>query len=100
VELPAPSLDRVLEDVRERLYARVIVTEGGPRLVRAALEQDLVTDVSLTIAPMRVGSGPLLFATELPHSELLPADVVDGYTFAHWDLTGAASRRGASDLPT
>ncbi len=92
VELPSLSLDRVLEDVRGRLDARLIVTEGGPKLLQAALEQGVVTDMSLTIAPIRLGSGPRLFATESepPHVELLPAEVIDGCTFAHWDLTGAS----------
>jgi riboflavin biosynthesis pyrimidine reductase len=92
VVLPDAAIVEVLRDARDRLGARVIVAEGGPRLIRSAFEEELVTDLSLTIAPLHVGKGPLLFdaSKEPAHRELLPAEAVDDYVFAHWVIAPAA----------
>jgi riboflavin biosynthesis pyrimidine reductase len=92
VQLTSIGIGDVLRDARERFDARLVVAEGGPRLLRSALEEGVVSDLSLTIAPHLVGRGLRLFGTDgaPDHVELLPADVVDGYVFAHWSISPAA----------
>ncbi len=93
VEVSDFSVTRVIDDVHDRLGARVIVAEGGPRLLRSAFAAGAVTDLSLTTAPLVVGSGLRLeIGMPSPRVELLPAEVIDGYVFEHWllDPTGSA----------
>jgi riboflavin biosynthesis pyrimidine reductase len=91
-ELPRLDVASVMQDAREELGARIVVAEGGPRLIQAAFDEEVVTDLSLTVGPTVVGKGPRLFATseEPAHSVLLPPEVIDGYVFAHWVLSTAA----------
>jgi 5-amino-6-(5-phosphoribosylamino)uracil reductase len=85
IELDDASVAGVVSDARKRLGARLIVTEGGPVLLASALEEGLVTDLSLTIAPRSLASGPALFASGdiPPGAELIPTDVIDAYRFVH-----------------
>jgi riboflavin biosynthesis pyrimidine reductase len=88
IELPVLSIAAVLDDARERSGARVIVFEGGPLLLQSALEANLVTDLSLTVAPYPSATGPPLFAPgkQPARSDLIPPESVDGYEFTHWTL--------------
>ena len=99
IELARLEISDVLSDARDRFDARLVVAEGGPRLLRSAFDEGVVTDLSLTVAPLLVGDGPRLFGAreEPPHSELLPAEVIDGYVFAHWIMspTAGAHANGA-----
>jgi riboflavin biosynthesis pyrimidine reductase len=92
IEMANLSLKDIIEDARERLGGRTIVLEGGPKLVDVAFHEDVVTDLSLTIAPILVGCGPRLFGMsgEPEHTELLPSEAIDGYVFAHWLLSPVA----------
>ncbi|MDE3069112.1 MAG: dihydrofolate reductase family protein [Acidobacteriota bacterium] len=99
VELDEPTVERVVADARERLDARVLVAEGGPRLFRAALAEGVLSDLSLTVAPHAVGAGPYIWDSSggpPRHRDLVPVERIDGFTFRHWALEpgGAAPEGG------
>ncbi len=48
------SLRACLRDLREACGARLVVSEGGPTLLRELLAERLVDELVLTIAPMLV----------------------------------------------
>jgi len=78
----------VVADARERYGYGVIACEGGPHLLAAALADGVITDLSLTLAPIVVGTGtPLLPPGDLPRPvplRLVVADALDGSVFAHY----------------
>jgi len=87
VELSDPTVSRVLSHARELLDARVVVLEGGPLLMRAALEEGAITDLSLTLTPRYIGSGPRLLAPrweKAPVIEPLRPETVDDHVFIHY----------------
>jgi len=51
----APSFAAALRDLRARHGVRVVLCEGGPRVVGALLQEDLLDELFLTFAPMLVG---------------------------------------------
>ena len=58
VRLPSLEVERVIADARERYTANTIVCEGGPTLLARLAERHCLTDLSLTLSPIWVGSGP------------------------------------------
>ena len=93
VTLDDVSVGCVVADARERYGYDVIVCEGGPHLLAAALADGVLTDLSLTLAPVVLGSGPpLLGGDDLPTAvplRLAAADARDGSVFVHYRLGGA-----------
>lgn len=78
----------VVADARARYGYDVVACEGGPRLLAAALAQGVVTDLSLTLAPIVVGTGPPLLppgelTTAVP-LRLAAAEALGGSVFAHY----------------
>jgi riboflavin biosynthesis pyrimidine reductase len=72
------SVRACLRHLRERHEAAVVVTEGGPTLLRGMLAEGLVDDLVLTLAPLLVaGKGyTLLHGPELdPPARLALSDV-------------------------
>jgi len=69
VDLPA-----MLKTLRDRYNVRTLACEGGPTLFRSLLEQDLVDQLNLTIAPYMFGGVRAPTLTGLS-KEFLPASV-------------------------
>ena len=69
VDLPA-----MLETLRHKYNVRTLACEGGPTLFRSLLEQGLVDELNLTIAPYMFGGGNAPTLTGLS-KEFLPASV-------------------------
>ncbi len=88
VELAEPTLAALLDHAR----ARVVVLEAGPRLLAAALAAGLVTDLSLTIAPVTIGGGPRYDPSLWAGAPVVDAEEVDGNVFRH-HLIRASGRR-------
>jgi riboflavin biosynthesis pyrimidine reductase len=90
VQLPDASPTAVVADARVRYGYDVIACEGGPHLLTVALAQGVLTDLSLTLSPVVVGSGPpLLPGEDLPDPvplRLAAADAHEGSVFAHYLL--------------
>lgn len=88
VTLDDVSPAAVVADARARRGYDVIACEGGPHLLAAALADGALTDLSLTIAPTVIGSGPpLLPEDDLDTAvalELIACDARDGSVFAHY----------------
>lgn len=82
VELAEPTLQGVLEHARSALGAPVVLLEAGPRLLGAAFEAGLVTDLSLTIAPVTIGHGPR-YAPAAWGDRVVEPDEIDGSLFRH-----------------
>lgn len=58
--MPGPDLRAVLEHLGRVRGVRAVTCEGGPRLLRALVAQDVVDHLLLTVAPLLVaGSGPV-----------------------------------------
>jgi riboflavin-specific deaminase-like protein len=64
----------MLETLRNQYKVRTLACEGGPTLFRSLLEQDLVDQLNLTIAPYMFGGGKAPTLTGLS-KEFLPASV-------------------------
>jgi riboflavin biosynthesis pyrimidine reductase len=86
---PAAELDEALADLREREGARVVLCEGGPRVLRALVARGLIDDLVLTIAPLLAAgdaptplSGPALD----PPAQLALAGTwrADDHLFLHY----------------
>jgi 5-amino-6-(5-phosphoribosylamino)uracil reductase len=88
VELAEPTLDRVLDAAR----APVVVLEAGPRLLGAALAAGVVTDLSLTIAPLTIGDGPRYSPSLWADAPIVEPDEIGGDLFRH-HLIRATRRR-------
>lgn len=77
----------VVGDLRER-GNKVIVSEGGPTLFGLLVEAGLITDLSLTIAPLLVGDEGLRVVEAAGAGtaslRLVSAEPVDGNVFAHY----------------
>lgn len=88
VRLPDVSPAAVVADARARYGYEVLGCEGGPHLLAAALADGTLTDLSLTIAPTIIGTGPpLLPGDVLEHAvglRLLAAEARAGSLFAHY----------------
>lgn len=88
--LPEVSLAAVLADARRRYGCDVVACEGGPRLLAAALEEGVITDLSLTLAPMVLGDGPPLLSRADGADPItltaVAAEVIDGSAFVHYRL--------------
>jgi riboflavin biosynthesis pyrimidine reductase len=58
VDRTAPAtFAAALRDLRSRHGVRVVLCEGGPRVVGALLEEDLLDELFLTFSPLLVGGG-------------------------------------------
>lgn len=90
VTLDAASPAAAVADARRRGSA-LLGCEGGPHLLAAALADGVLTDLSLTVAPTILGTGPpLLPGDDLEGAvalELLAADALEGCVFAHYAVT-------------
>jgi riboflavin biosynthesis pyrimidine reductase len=89
VSLPDAEVESVIADARRRYSASTIVCEGGPTLLAKAAEQRCLTDISLTVAPVLVGSGPHVFEAHFDEPEavrLVEADDHEGSVFAHYGI--------------
>jgi 5-amino-6-(5-phosphoribosylamino)uracil reductase len=88
IRLADVSPAAVVADARARYGYEVLGCEGGPHLLAAALADGTLTDLSLTIAPTIVGTGPpLLPGDGLEHAvdlRLLAAEAHAGSLFAHY----------------
>lgn len=95
--LDAVDVARVAAHLRHRDGARVLVCEGGPTVYSRALAAGVVTDLSLTLAPVVVGDGdPLLppfdGGDEGVRLMLADATSVGDHLFAHYRAAAHASR--------
>jgi riboflavin biosynthesis pyrimidine reductase len=78
------SLASVLRDVRERFGHRLIVAEPGPKLLSALREAWLLTDLSLTVAPVFADHGRRLEgATGAQSLTAVDVEVVGEVIFVH-----------------
>jgi riboflavin-specific deaminase-like protein len=68
------DLAAMLKTLRDRYKVRTLACEGGPTLFRALLEQGLVDQLNLTIAPYLFGGAKAPTLTG-PAKEFLPASV-------------------------
>jgi riboflavin-specific deaminase-like protein len=68
------DLAAMLKTLRDQYKVRTLACEGGPTLFRALLEQGLVDQLNLTIAPYMFGGGKAPTLTGLS-KEFLPASV-------------------------
>jgi len=60
---PAPDLAAALADLGEHEGARVVLCEGGPRVLRALVADGLIDDLLLTVAPLlAAGDAPTSLA--------------------------------------
>jgi riboflavin biosynthesis pyrimidine reductase len=88
VTLAGASPAAVVADARARYGYDVLGCEGGPHLLATALKQGVLTDLSLTLSPTILGSGPpLLPGDDLDHAvalRLLAAEPLEGSIFAHY----------------
>jgi riboflavin-specific deaminase-like protein len=64
----------MLETLRNRYKVRTLACEGGPTLFRALLEEDLIDQLNLTIAPYMFGGATAPTLTGLSN-KFLPASV-------------------------
>ena len=64
----------MLETLRHQYKVRTLACEGGPTLFRSLLEQDLVDQLNLTIAPFMFGGANAPTLTGLSE-EFLPSSV-------------------------
>lgn len=81
----------VVEDLARRYGYRVLGCEGGPHLLAAALADGVLTDLSITLSPTILGTGPPLIPGDdlaAPVAlQLLAADAHAGSVFAHYSVT-------------
>src|SRR5215470_3319238 len=68
------DLREMLETLRNQYNIRAVACEGGPTLFRALLEEDLVDQLNLTIAPYMFGGATAPTLTGLSN-KFLPASV-------------------------
>jgi riboflavin-specific deaminase-like protein len=68
------DLAAMLKTLRDEYKVRTVACEGGPTLFRSLLEEDLVDQLNLTIAPYLFGGGNAPTLTGLSR-EFLPASV-------------------------
>ena len=85
-----PSFAAALRDLRSRYDVRVVLCEGGPRVAGALLEEDLLDEVFLTLAPMLVGGNGVRNVIEGSEAEPpVPLELVrvlesEGYLFLRY----------------
>jgi 5-amino-6-(5-phosphoribosylamino)uracil reductase len=88
VRLADVSPAAVVADARARYGYEVLGCEGGPHLLAAALADGTLTDLSLTIAPTIIGTGPPLLPGDVLERavglRLLAAEARAGSLFAHY----------------
>jgi riboflavin biosynthesis pyrimidine reductase len=68
------DLTAMLQTLRNQYNVRTLACEGGPTLFRALLEEDLVDQLNLTIAPYMFGGAKAPTLTGLS-KQFLPASV-------------------------
>ena len=68
------DLAGMLETLRKKYEVRTVACEGGPTLFRSLLEQDLIDQLNLTIAPYMFGGAKAPTLTGL-NTKFLPASV-------------------------
>jgi riboflavin biosynthesis pyrimidine reductase len=92
VVLDTPTVGAAVADARRRYGVRTIDCEGGPRLLAGAVEEGVVTDLSVTIAPLLVAGTDLRMLDHYtlagaPRAlELVAHAVHEGQTFLHYRL--------------
>ena len=68
------DLAAMLQTLRNQYSVRTLACEGGPTLFRALLQEDLVDELNLTIAPYMFGGAKAPTLTGLS-KEFLPASM-------------------------
>lgn len=96
------SLAAVLRAARERYGIRSIVCEGGPTLYGALLNEDLVDELFLTIAPVYASDDELPLTTSGHGASPCPMKLLsvfsrDDYLFLRYRRAPAAQRRGDAE---
>jgi riboflavin biosynthesis pyrimidine reductase len=84
-----PDLHAVSASIRDRHGAGLVVWEGGPTLVRAAVAQGVLGELFLAISPVLVGRGLPLAGAEtsgLRRLQLLGTAVSGGFVFLRYGL--------------
>jgi 2,5-diamino-6-(ribosylamino)-4(3H)-pyrimidinone 5'-phosphate reductase len=95
------DLTAMLQTLRNRYNVRTLACEGGPTLFRALLEEDLVDQLNLTIAPYMFGGAraPTLtglsksFLPASVHCSLIEMRTVDDECFLTYRIKHQRSRR-------
>ena len=94
-EGPRVNLAAMLATLRADYAVRRLVCEGGPRLFRALLEEQLVDDIHLTLAPRIFGGtgAPTLtgragdFLPKSTHCRLQAMEIIDGECFLRYRVS-------------
>ncbi len=101
------DLKAMLQTLRKQYNVRTLACEGGPTLFRALLEEDLVDQLNLTIAPYMFGGAKAPTLTGLSTS-FLPASVycsliemrtIDDECFLTYRIRHRQSRRTRARSP-
>ena len=71
------SIEDLIEEARDEAGVKDVYLDGGT-LIRQAAEADLIDDLTITIAPIALGSGHPLFAGM---SERYPLEIVSHHRF-------------------
>jgi riboflavin biosynthesis pyrimidine reductase len=85
-----PTFAAALRDLRVRCGVRVVLCEGGPRVAGALLDEDLLDEVFLTLAPMLVGGNGVRNVIEGTEAEPpVPLELIrvlesEGYVFLRY----------------
>jgi riboflavin-specific deaminase-like protein len=95
----AVDLRAALGMLRQRFGARVVLCEGGPRLAYNLVENRLVDELFLTIAPklgsdpraLRLLDGPAFDPAALPQAQLLHVLVADSELFVRYRLAPSST---------
>jgi 5-amino-6-(5-phosphoribosylamino)uracil reductase len=101
------DLAAMLATLRNEYNVRTLACEGGPTLFRALLEEDLIDQLNLTIAPYMFGGAkaPTLtgistsFLPDSVHSSLIEMRTVGDECFLTYRIKHPWSRRSKTRLP-
>jgi riboflavin-specific deaminase-like protein len=102
------DLGEVLETLRNQYNVRAVACEGGPTLFRTLLEQDLVDQLNLTIAPYMFGGAEAPTLTGLSrnflpasvHCSLMKMRMVGDECFLTYRIKHRQSRRSRTRSPS
>ena len=89
VDPASPGFAAALRDLRARRNVRVVLCEGGPRVVGALLAQGLLDELFLTLSPLLVGGGVKNVIEGPGLSPPVPLELIrvlesDGYLFLRY----------------
>jgi riboflavin biosynthesis pyrimidine reductase len=101
------DLNAMLQTLRSQYNVRTLACEGGPTLFRALLEEDLVDQLNLTIAPYMFGGAraPTLtglsknFLPASVHCSLIEMRTVGDECFLTYRIKHQRCRRRRTPLP-